>query len=218
MLNPIYIRDKTVHQITCHQTVVGVWPKRQTHSHQHQQNTKSKTMATEANFLLIGLVMMGISRADIDGMGKNQQQQEFSTHFGPTPAICVLLWEDSAAIETEHSKMLPMHLLWGLHFLRCYPTEEELAARLKQGVRTIRRWLWFVIARLQSLLHQKVCCWCRLLSLLLSFLVVCCRGFYRICHLCHHDFLTQITCKFHVHRFSFRRNGQTTRSGHRPSC
>ena len=102
-------------------------------------------MATKVSFLLIGLLMMGMSWDDIDGMGKNQQQQEFSTHYGPTPAICVLLWEDLAAIETKPSKMLPMHLLWGLHFLHRYPTEEELATRLKQGVRTIRRWLWSVI-------------------------------------------------------------------------
>ena len=37
----------------------------------------------------------------------------------------------------------PEHLLWCLHFLKTYSTEEILSARVGANEKTFRRWAWF---------------------------------------------------------------------------
>ena len=115
-------------------------------------------MLTETNVVNAGLTAIRMRRNEIDSLTEHKRQELFKTHFGPSPAVCLLIWNESAAILEAPSKMKFVHLLWGLHFLRCYPTEQEMALTLRKSIRTIRKWVWEAVARIQLLLPQKVCC------------------------------------------------------------
>ena len=43
-----------------------------------------------------------------------------------------------------------------IYFLKCYSTESQLAAVFKISERTVRKWCWFYICRIQALKGEKV--------------------------------------------------------------
>lgn len=116
---------------------------------------------TPKQFTEVGLRLMGVKAEQLNEMSNVQQTCCFSIHFGPRPAVCAKIWSDlvvDCRERIEKEKMKPSHFLMGLHFLKCYPTEEELAVKFRMSVITIRRWVWVVTEAIQALKDKKVRC------------------------------------------------------------
>ena len=146
------------------QTTVTTVSNRETQNDTQQfpRHHNTSTMVTANNFLILGLTMQGMSHDEINGKSEKRQLELFSAHFGASPDICVLLWHESTPHDPSGGKMRPVHLLWALYFLRCYPTEEQLEATVHRSPKTVRKWIWLALNRIQSLLPTKVsvkrCC------------------------------------------------------------
>lgn len=77
-------------------------------------------------------------------------QRSFSANFGVSPAICCWLW---AKINHDPS-FKPKHLLYALNFLKTGNTFDTLATRFQVVEKTIRIWVWKVIANLYDELDE----------------------------------------------------------------
>lgn len=66
----------------------------------------------------------------------------FSTFFGVAPFICELIWEKIAlaAQVLDYNGFSMMHLLWGLHFMRVYGSEKQMATTFRTTPKTFRKW------------------------------------------------------------------------------
>ena len=79
--------------------------------------------------------------------------ERFKALFGTTPAVCKMVWDD---METSASKMIPLHLLLALRYLKAYPLEVELLAMFKMSKKTVRKWYNIGITEIQKLKSKKV--------------------------------------------------------------
>ena len=119
-----------------------------------------------------------LARAVFDCQGFDDRA--FRSHFGCSPDICSILWEKIR----RPSAMMGKHLLWGLHFLKSYATEDVLACALRTTRKTLRKWIWTVVRSIAQLKRSVVS---------LSF--------------------ESVNCRFHSHSFqSVRSNGAIARS------
>jgi hypothetical protein len=69
--------------------------------------------------------------------------KSYRAHFGTVPIVVAIIWQ--LLIENHQVSFLPMHFLWALHFLKCYPTTEVGASFCKVDPKTWRKWVWMVI-------------------------------------------------------------------------
>lgn len=105
-----------------------------------------------------GLQLVGVSDNRLDRLGDDTQLDLFNVHFGIDPSTFILVWEDMmhVSVPSKNRRMFPYHFLLGLHFLKCYPTEKEIAARFDLSVRSVRDWVWFVVEKIRMLKEKKV--------------------------------------------------------------
>jgi hypothetical protein len=59
---------------------------------------------------------------------------------------------------TEKSTNKPKHLLWALHFMKCYPTEKQMSSAVKEDDKTLRKWVQIFIKALAGLNSKVVSC------------------------------------------------------------
>ena len=69
--------------------------------------------------------------------------RRFKSFFGTIPEICSRIWNLLEGHHNSYSK--PKHLLFALHFLKCYDTEEINSAFFAVDEKTFRKWNWFYI-------------------------------------------------------------------------
>jgi hypothetical protein len=64
------------------------------------------------------------------------------------------VWYDLKGCVPKDTKL--DYLFWALFFLRRYPLESDLAARLGKDPTTVRKWVWTIIFGLQGLKAEKI--------------------------------------------------------------
>src|SRR5690242_2975182 len=80
-------------------------------------------------------------------------EQIIHAHFGLCLSAITLVWLLIA--ETAHlHEVRPIHLLWALHFLKVYPTEDIAANFFGTSWQTYHKWVWKVLGLLY--LHLNV--------------------------------------------------------------
>eukprot|EP00977_Amphora_coffeiformis_P008565 scaffold1938_cov260-Amphora_coffeaeformis.AAC.1 len=78
----------------------------------------------------------------------------FRSHFGCSPDICSILWQQI----TRGCNGMPYHLLWALNFLKSYDTEDVMACRFHVTRNTLRKWIWIYVRKICRL-KRKVIRW-----------------------------------------------------------
>jgi hypothetical protein len=114
---------------------------------------------TGIDFERLGFTLMpgGIRHLRRNAMTRNRR---FKAWFGTDALHCLLLWNlliKTKWTATLKSKPQPKHLLWALLFLRNYSIEEVHASQVG-GVdeKTFRKWAWFYIEGIASLVPLLV--------------------------------------------------------------
>ena len=98
-------------------------------------------------FMDTAMVMLEIKKNNIS---TTRMMQKFVSTFGITPNMCSIVWTKLQDDEMP-ATVLPKHLLWTLHFLRCYNSEEVLTNLTKCCRQTLTKWIWPMIERLHDL-------------------------------------------------------------------
>ena len=87
--------------------------------------------------------------------GKNLTNRKFVSFYGASPKHVEIIWFDLAKYgsfkNAPAQKVRPVHLLMGLHFLRCYNTEEEDASFFGCDEKAFRKWSWYMIKGIAKL-------------------------------------------------------------------
>jgi hypothetical protein len=83
----------------------------------------------------------------------------FKSHYGSDPAMYAQIWEDLQfttipGTRIDTCTVYSSHFLMTIHFLKCYPSEAQLAASFSICEKTARKWHWF-FARKNQLLKAK---------------------------------------------------------------
>lgn len=73
----------------------------------------------------------------------------WAANFGSSLELCDLLWD---YLQPWHGQLHPIHLLWALHFLRTYPTEDSAIFLWCTTAMTYSHRVWFVIGCLDQVL------------------------------------------------------------------
>lgn len=102
-------------------------------------------------YLMKGL---GIAGYTSERLAMRTQLRRFREMFGCSPTVVRHLWNDLRLLLAGDVK--DDYLFWALCFLKRYPTEGDLAGRLKKDPSTIRKWVWTVIFGIQDLRAKKV--------------------------------------------------------------
>ena len=122
--------------------------------------------------------------------GVNNDDRSFRAHTGTSPDVCSLIWNEISSNEQCSSYMRPVHLLWALHFLKAYCTEDVIAPRLGTTRKMYRKWVWKVLQLICSMIRKVV----RIRN----------GGSSLVC-----PFLLFRSCSHSVFLYIYRSNGQT---------
>ena len=97
-----------------------------------------------SEFENLGLAIMGRQNSRCSA---ESRKCRFVAFFGMEPAFVAFTWRElitSGWTRFSGSRGAnPEHLLWCLHFLKTYSTEEIVSARVEANEKTFRRWAWF---------------------------------------------------------------------------
>ena len=83
----------------------------------------------------------------------------FANLFGTNPTHCTEVWmmmQASGWLQKAPSRILPVHLLWALFFMRHYLTTEVNAAIVGVSSKTFQEKAWFIVLGLSSLYSRVV--------------------------------------------------------------
>lgn len=69
---------------------------------------------------------------------------KFSSVFGTTPSMCVVIWKRLLRSERLKCRTSPMHLLWTLLFLKTYGKESIMSTIVEADEKTVRKWVWHI--------------------------------------------------------------------------
>lgn len=89
-----------------------------------------------------------------EGLIGTTDERSFRAHFGVAPFITAILWE--LIRHCEHVLFQPIHLLWALHFLKCYQSSETAAAFCRADRKTWRKWVWLILLALYLSLSMVI--------------------------------------------------------------
>ena len=118
-------------------------------------------VVTEDQMLIQGLRLVGFSTQQVQKVSLTQNLRRFKSHYGSHPIVYSQIWEDlqttpcvDALIDGKIIR-LTMFLMT-FNFLKCYPTESQLAASFHVCERSVRKWCRFYAQKVQALKAQKV--------------------------------------------------------------
>ena len=124
---------------------------------------------TDRNFSDIGLELMGKPKTY---RSRKARDRRFKAWFGLTPQWCAIVWfelQSSGWLDrAPRVHVYPRHLLYALHFLKNYETEQANALKVFCDDKTFRQWSWYFIEGIASLESKFVSLFC-----LLSFYISC---------------------------------------------
>lgn len=109
-----------------------------------------------------GLMVVGFDIERQESVRLKKNLQRFSTHFKCKPIVLAQLWEDLQTTSVDEARIEPTqqkdvdYYLMAIHFLACYPKENEAEGQLKVSDRTWRYWVWFYLKRIRRLKQTKI--------------------------------------------------------------
>jgi hypothetical protein len=80
----------------------------------------------------------------------------FLSLFGVSPLVAGIIWEHLITNGNLENGCKPDHLLWTLFFLKCYAYENVLSQMFKADRKTIRKWIWILVAKIADLSNEVV--------------------------------------------------------------
>ena len=92
--------------------------------------------------------------------------RKFRAGFGVSPKVCSIVWRE---IDEDYHKLEREHLLWALHFLKVYSTENVLTSVFSVDEKTYRNIIFKVIDSISILTEDVVSLITSLLLLQLFF-------------------------------------------------
>jgi hypothetical protein len=128
---------------------------------------------TPDELLKRGLKLVGFTDTQIGRVQEKKNQSRFRTHYGAHPLVYAVLLtrlqettDENARLEldttSQKGRLLTDQTLdyffMAIHFLSCYPTEEQAEAVFKVCDKTYRYWVWFIVEKI-ALLMDEVICW-----------------------------------------------------------
>jgi hypothetical protein len=119
------------------------------------------TVLTADEILRKGLVLVGYDCRRQVKVSKATNLGRFRAHYGSNPVVYAQIWEDLQITEIPEAridnKMVDADtFLMCIHFLKCYPTEVEQGGLFTGCEKTMRKWTWFYVSKIQALKQQKV--------------------------------------------------------------
>jgi hypothetical protein len=82
-------------------------------------------------------------------VSKTKNERRFRSHFGVDAVSIFKMWVDLEEVE-------PMNLLMGMHWLKCYPKEECMAATWELDEKTVRQQVRTVVKKIMALKSKKI--------------------------------------------------------------
>lgn len=82
-------------------------------------------------------------------LSNNLGLRRYKAFHGVSPNICQILWDKLSNVRPKTSQ--PKHLLWCLHFLKQYNSENNNRAIFGVHEKTIRKWVWCFVKLLSDM-------------------------------------------------------------------
>jgi hypothetical protein len=108
-----------------------------------------------------GLLMVGFDHYRIQKVLRTKNVIRFRSYFGSDPVVYATIWNDlhdatneAAYINTPTATL--KHFLMSVFFLKCYPTETQMAGTFCVCEKTARKWCWYFLRKIQALKQTKV--------------------------------------------------------------
>jgi hypothetical protein len=111
--------------------------------------------------LVQGLRLVGFNLQRVQNVSQKENLARFRAHYGSNPIVYTKIWEDlqvtpchDALVDCKHADLALF--LMAIHFLKCYPTEAQLAATFRVCERSVRKWCRYYACKIQALKEVKV--------------------------------------------------------------
>ena len=120
-----------------------------------------KHLLTATEMMFQGLRLLRYTWRRIKRSKVKHNMARFKTHFGLSPGTAVWIYEDLqrttiADAKITGSKLELKYFLMGLHFLKKYPTEEDMTARFDYSNYWSREKVWKTAERIRALKATKI--------------------------------------------------------------
>ena len=104
-----------------------------------------------------GLNSVGFRNHRIQSVSRATNLERFRAHYGSNPLVYAQIWEDLQQLtHFEATAQQFRFFLMSVHFLKCYSTEAQLSACFNVCEKTVRKWCWFFVRKIQELKEHKV--------------------------------------------------------------
>lgn len=90
---------------------------------------------------------------------QSNSTSSFEAVFGVNALVAWRVFEElfpNVNSEKGFETFAEKHLLWGLYFLKCYPTDRVGAVFVRSSVKTFKKWSKHSINHVAALFHKKV--------------------------------------------------------------
>lgn len=127
----------------------------------------STIVLTAAEILLLGLKEVNFTDKRVNRVKGNPATsktnvERFNSHYGCNHVVAAAIWEDlqvtdipGARWDVKHKKEVSL-LFESLHFLKVYKTEANRESTFDKSPKTLRAQCWKILAKIQSLKHDKI--------------------------------------------------------------
>lgn len=134
-------------------------------SQQHHKTTNKLRMrqvptVTESEIKVLSLPLIGSVHPNF----RQIDHERFKAKFGLPVDLCVLTWNRIVQQMRENDisikgySLKPVHILYALFFMRCYPTARQTIATLghDMSLLTFRKYAYFVVRQIAALSDEVV--------------------------------------------------------------
>ena len=118
---------------------------------------------TPDEILQKGLELVGFSCRRQQNVTRPTNLVRFRAHYGSNPIVYSQIWEDLLTTDIPEARLAITKLagavdayLMAIHFLKCYPTENEQSGVFQLCEKTARKWAWYYASKIQAFKGQKV--------------------------------------------------------------
>ena len=123
--------------------------------------TTTMLILTADDMLRKGLELGGFDRSRQKKVRRAQNLERFRALYGSNPVVYAEIFEDLQTTEIAEARVdsdmiCVDSFLMALHFLKCYPTENQLSGLFQICEKSARKWAWFYAKKIQALKQQKV--------------------------------------------------------------
>lgn len=121
---------------------------------------------TPTEVLQFGLKLVGFGDRMIQRVGEKKNLSRFRTHYGVHPIVYAALLIRLQETADEDARLVfdgiddgnLKYFFMAVHFLACYPTEEQAEAIFKVCDRSYRHWVWIMVEKI-ALLKDEIVYW-----------------------------------------------------------